>query len=46
MIDWLLGIIGQVPDEDMYIVYIAAAVLVIIVVTNIINLFFSPFKRR
>lgn len=44
MIDWLFSVIGSVPTEYEHIIYITAAVLVVIVVTNVINLFFSPFR--
>ena len=44
MIDWLYSVIGNVPAEYEHIVYITASVLVVIVVTNVINLLFSPFR--
>ena len=44
MINWLYSVIGSVPQEYEHIVYITASVLVVIVVTNVINLFFSPFR--
>lgn len=44
MIDWLISIIGQVPTEYQFLVYATACVLVIIVVVNIINALFSPFR--
>ncbi len=44
MIDWLTQIIGNVPAEYQYILYITACVLVVIVTTNILNALFSPFR--
>ncbi len=44
MIEWLITVIGNVPEKYEFILYITACVLVTIVVTNVINLFFSPFR--
>lgn len=44
MIDWLQSIIGTVPVEYEFVIYITACVLTVIVVTNIINALFSPFR--
>lgn len=44
MIEWLNDIIGQIPADYQYLVYITACVLVVIVVVNIINALFSPFR--
>lgn len=44
MIQWLYGVIGSIPQEYEFIVYVTACVLVVILVTNVINLFFSPFR--
>ena len=44
MIDWLISIIGTVPEQYEYLVITSACVLVIILVVNVINLFFSPFR--
>lgn len=44
MIDWLLDIIGEVPEQYQFIIYITASVLVILVVVNIIQFLFSPFR--
>lgn len=44
MIDWLISVVGQVPQEYEFLIYITAFVLVIIVVVNIINALFSPFR--
>ena len=44
MINWLISVIGEIPAEYSYILYVTASVLVVIVVTNVINLFFSPFR--
>lgn len=44
MIDWLYSVIGNVSFENEFIVDITACVLVVILVTNVINLFFSPFR--
>ena len=44
MIAWLENIIGTVPSEFQYILYVTASVLVIIVVVNIVNALFSPFR--
>ena len=44
MIDWLIGIVGVVPAEYEFLLYLSAFVLVIIVVVNIINALFSPFR--
>lgn len=44
MINWLIDIVGAVPTEYEFLLYISAFVLVIIVVVNIINALFSPFR--
>lgn len=44
MIAWLENIIGTVPADYQYVLYITSAVLVIIVVVNIVNALFSPFR--
>ena len=44
MIEWLTSVIGSIPQEYEFIIYITACVLVVILVTNVINLFFSPFR--
>lgn len=44
MIDWLISVIGNVPTEYEFILYITASVLVVILVTNVINALFSPFR--
>ena len=44
MINWLISIIGTVPEQYEFLVITTALVLVVIVVVNVINLFFSPFR--
>ena len=44
MIEWLYSVIGTVPEEYQFIFITTACVLVVILVTNVINLFFSPFR--
>ena len=44
MISWLTDIIGAVPGDYQFLLYITACVLIVIVVTNIINALFSPFR--
>lgn len=44
MINWLTSVIGTIPEEFQFIVITTACVLVVILVTNVINLFFSPFR--
>ncbi len=44
MIQWLENVIGSVSTQYEFIYDIAAVVLVIILVTNVINLFFSPLR--
>lgn len=44
MIEWLSDVIGYIPIEYEYIYYIVASVLVVILITNVINLFFNPFR--
>lgn len=45
MINWLISVIGDIPQDYYFLVIISACVLVIIVVVNVINLFFSPFSQ-
>lgn len=44
MIEWLTSVIGSVPEEFQFIVIATACTLVVILVTNVINLLFSPFR--
>lgn len=44
MINWLIDIVGTVPQEYQFLLYITAFTLVVIVVVNIINGLFSPFR--
>lgn len=44
MIDWVYSVIGSVSGQYEFIVDLTACVLVVILVTNVINLFFSPFR--
>lgn len=44
MIDWLISVIGTVPENYQFLIYTTACVLVVVLVTNVINLFFSPFR--
>jgi|GEM_PF-6982994 len=44
MIEWLYGVIGSIPQEYEFVIYITASVLVVILITNVINAFFSPFR--
>lgn len=44
MIEWLTSIVGVVPTEFQFLLYLTAFVLVVIVVVNIINALFSPFR--
>ncbi len=45
MINWLLTVIGEIPQDYYFLVVITACVLTIVVVVNVINLFFSPFSQ-
>lgn len=44
MISWLTQIIGDVPADYQFILYLTACVLVVVLTTNIINALFSPFR--
>ena len=44
MIEWLTSVIGLVPEEYQFILITTSCVLVVIVVTNVINALFSPFR--